>query len=453
MRSIHPVINIIKKKFSSQFIRNVGWLSISEIIYRVLRLGLVVIIARFLSRHDYGLGAIVMTVREFSITFADVGIAAKIIQAEEEELEDLCNSAYWLSWVVFLSLFLIQSIAAFPIAWFYKSPNLILPIIVSGLAYLIWPLSTIQKTLIQRENRLKVIAITNSLQNLTGSILSAIFAVSGMGVWSLVLPPILAAPMEPLIYYRAHPWRLNTGFTTKNWGQILKFGKNLLGVSLLRTLRNNLDYLLVGRFVVNPGDPEYGIQELGLYFFGFNAGLGISLSFINAINSAILPHLCAVRSELSELKKSYFNSLKTIRATIVPFVILQSSLAHIYVPIVFGKKWQPAIPIVVLICLSAIPRPFADAASQLLIAVGKPHLDLHWNVLFTILFSIAILIGVNLQVLGVDTSVLSVHLGEHWQIIVVAISVLLVHLVFLPLFTLWATRYVFPKSKKNEALL
>jgi teichuronic acid exporter len=421
MRSIHPVINIIKKKFSSQFIRNVGWLSISEIIYRVLRLGLVVIIARCLTPDDYGLGAIVMTVREFSITFTDLGIAAKIIQADEKELEDLCDSAYWLNGVVFLSLFVIQSIAAFPIAWFYKSPNLILPIAVSGIAYLIWPLSTIQKTLIQRENRLRVIAFTNTAQNILGTILAVVFAVLGMGVWSLVLPPVLIVPLETFMFYKAHPWRLTKGFTTKNWGVILKFGYSILGVSLLRTLRNNLDYLLVGRFV--------GINELGIYFFGFNAGLGISLSIINAIKSAILPHLCAARAELSELKKSYFSSLKTICFTIVPFVLFQSSLAPIYVPVVFGKKWESAIPIVVLICLSAIPRSFADAASQLLIAVGKPHLDLQWNVIFTVLFTIAILIGV------------------YWQIIGVAACVLLVHLIFLPFFTLWATRHVFPKNQ------
>ncbi|NJM70219.1 MAG: lipopolysaccharide biosynthesis protein [Scytonema sp. RU_4_4] len=420
MRSIHSVITVIKKKLSNQFIRNVGWLSISEIVYRALRLGLVVIIARFLTPNDYGLGAIVMTVREFSITFADVGISTKIIQAQEEELEDLCHSAYWLNWIVFLSLFVIQSIAAFPIAWFYKSPNIIVPIAVSGIAYLLWPLSSIHKNLIQRENRLKVIALTNSSQHIIGSILAVIFAVLGMGVWSFVLPSVLVVPLETLVYCKAHPWRSTRGFTTKNWSSILKFGYNILGVSLLRTLRNNLDYLLVGRFV--------GINELGIYFFGFNAGLGISLSFINAINSAILPHLCAVRSEFSKLKKSYFSSLKTICVTVVPFVLLQSSLAYIYVPIVFGQKWEPAIPIVVLICLSAIPRPFADAASQLLIAVGKPHLDLRWNVIFTIVFTIAILIGV------------------HWQIIGVAASVLLVHLVFLPLFALWTTRSIFPKN-------
>ncbi len=427
VRSINPVITVIKKKLSSQFIRNVGWLSISEIIYRVLRLGLVVIIARFLTSYDYGLGAIVMTVREFSITFADIGIGAKIIQADEEELEELCHSAYWLNWVVFFSLFVIQSIAAFPIAWFYKSPTIILPIIVSGIAYLIWPLSIIQRTLIQRENRLKVIAVTDSIQNIVGSILTAILAVLGMGVWSFVLPAVLASPIETLVYYKAHSWRLNAGFTTKGWKKILNFGHNILGVSLLKTLRNNLDYLIVGRFV--------GIDELGKYFFGFNAGLGISLSFINAINSAILPHLCASRSQWSEFKRAYWGSIKTISLTIVPFVLLQSSLAHFYVPIVFGQKWEPAIPIVILICLSAIPRPFADAASQLLVAIGKPHLDLRWNVIFTFVFTIAILIGVHWKVYGME-------------VYGVAASVLIVHLIFLPLFTLWATRYVFPKDQK-----
>lgn len=420
MNFINQVTRVIEKKLTSQFIRNLGWLGMSEIVYRALRLGLVVIIARFLTPYDYGLGAIVMTVREFTITFTNVGVVAKIIQAEEQELEVLCNSAYWLNWAVFIGLFILQTLAAFPIGWFYKTQDIILPICVAGITYLIWPLAIIQKTLIQRENRFKIIAITDSLQNLTGCIFSALLAVSGMGVWSFVLPAVLVAPLEIYIYSKNHPWRPTGNFTTKYWKEIFNFGKNIIGVNLLRTLRNNLDYLIVGRLI--------GIQELGVYFFGFNAGLGISLSIINSINSAILPHLCAARNEWDKFKKSYFSSLKAISFVIIPFVLLQSSLAPLYVPIVFGQKWIPAIPILILICLSAIPRPFADAASQLLVAIGKPHLDLRWNVIFTVIFTIAILIGVQWKVLGV------------------AASVLIAHIIFLPLFTLWATNYVFPKK-------
>ncbi|MGF1673866.1 MAG: lipopolysaccharide biosynthesis protein, partial [Rivularia sp. (in: cyanobacteria)] len=146
------------------------------------------------------------------------------------------------------------------------------------------------------------------------------------------------------------------------------------------------------------------------------------------------------------------HSLRTITLIIVPFVLFQASLAPIYVPVVFGKQWIPAIPILILICLSAIPRPFADAASQLLVAVGKPHLDLRWNVIFTSLFALFLFMGVNIPIiantfLDFDTvNNLTLILGKNWKVIGIALSVLLVHGIFLPFFTIWATRYVFPKK-------
>lgn len=412
-------INELKKKLSNQFIRNFGWLGMSEVIARIVRLGATVILARFLTPYDYGLAAIVMTVREFTLVFTRIGIGAKLIQAEQQELEALCNSAYWLNWFIFLGLFVIQCIVAFPVSWFYQKTQLVFPICVSAITFLITPISATQSAIIFRENRLKIVAINHTVKNSVSYILSAIFAVSGMGMWSMVLPGVLVAPIEVFIYYTNHSWRPTTGLTTKHWNEIFNFGKNILGVELLKTLRNNLDYLIVGRFL--------GINELGLYFFGFNAGLGISLSIINAIIGALLPHLCAARSDWFEFKKRYLSSLKTIALIIVPLVLLQSSLAPLYVPVVFGQKWVVAIPVLVLICLSAIPRPFADAASQMLVAVGKPNLDLRWNILFTAMFTAGLLIGV------------------HWQAVGVATSVLLSHVILLPLFTFWVTRYVFNK--------
>ncbi len=444
VKSLNAITRYINKKVSSQFIRNLGWLGIAEVLYRVLRLGLVAITARYLTPYDYGLGAIILAVREFAITFADVGIGAKIIQADEKELPYLCSSAFWLNWLIFASLFMIQALAAFPIAASYDSKEIIFPIIVSGIAYLIWPIHGIQKTLIQRENRFKVVAFTDVLQYSLTGILTAVFAFMGMGVWSFALPIVLVAPLEIIIYYKYHSWRPKEGFTTKYWDEILSFGKNILGVGLLKTLRNNLDYLIVGRFV--------GIEELGIYFFGFNAGLGISLSIINAISSVMLPHLCEARTEWIEFKHRYFHSLRTITIIIVPFVLLQSSLAPFYVPIVFGEQWIPAIPILIIICLSAIPRPFADAASQLLVAIGKPHLDLRWNVIFTSFFALFLFLGVNAQIIvstffGADTvNSLTVILGDNWKVTGIALSVFLVHMIFLPFFTIWATRYVFPKK-------
>lgn len=415
------LFSLIKKKLSSSFVRNLGWLGGAQMFIRASRLIATVVLARFLSPYDYGLAALVLTTHEFTKTFSQVGITAKLIQVEEEKLEKLCNSSYWLSWVIFLILFVVQCLAAFPIAWFYKSNKLILPICALASIYLMSPLCMIQSSLIRRENRLKITATSQAIQLSAANILTALFAFMGMGMWAIVLPNIIAYPISVYIYNRNHSWRPTKGFTTEAWGELFSFGRNLLGIELLTTLRNNLDYLIVGRFL--------GIKDLGIYFFAFNAGLGISQTIVQSITMALFPHLCAVRSDWNQFKNRYFSSLKTISFIIIPFVLFQSSLAPLYVPIVFGQKWVVAIPVLMLICLSAIPRPFAIAASQLLMAVDKPNLSLRWDIIFTVLFAGGLLVGVQ------------------WQAIGVATAVLLSHIVLLPLFVLWATRFVFGTNR------
>lgn len=414
-----PLFSKLKEKLSNQFVRNIGWLGGSELTIRLFRLGATAILARCLNPADYGLAAIVMTTYELMRVFTQTGISAKIIQADEQELEVLCNSAYWLNWVVYGGLFLLQCLGSLVLAWFFHDSKLILPICATACIYLIIPIALIQAFLIERENRLKITAISSGIQLSVYNVLTAVFALLGFGMWSIVLPTILVSPIWLLINYYNHPWRPQGKFTTKYWDLIFKFGKNVFGVQALKTLKDNLDYLLIGYFL--------GYEQLGIYYFAFNAGLGISLNVIKSINLALLPHLCEVRADLLQFKQRYFSSLKTVGLTIIPLVIIQSTLAPFYVPIIFGHKWGNVIPIVVLICISGIPRPFADAASQLLLAVDKPEIDLRWNMMFTTIFTLSLLVGM------------------HWQIFGVAMAVLLTHVVFMPLFTIWTTGYVFPK--------
>ncbi|MBD2022751.1 lipopolysaccharide biosynthesis protein [Leptolyngbya sp. FACHB-36] len=423
MVSVERISQFVKESLENKFIRNFGWMGGSEFFSRLSYVFTTVTLARCLTQYDYGLAAIVLTVNELMQVFTRMGIGVKIIQSDQEDFDALCNSAYWLNWCVFIALFITQCLASFGVARFYNDPQLILPICTIALIYLIVPISSIQASLVLKENRLKVTALTNTIQLTVGNLMAIGFALAGLGMWSIILPRVLSAPVWVYMFYTSHSWRPTSGFSTKYWGEILKFTKNVLGVQLLKALRNNIDYLLIGRFI--------GIEQLGIYFFAFNAGLGISLSIINAINSALFPHLCSLRSNWEKFRQQYFNSLKTIALILVPVVVLQASLASFYVPIIFGQKWIIAIPVLILICLSAIPRPFADAASNVIVAVGRPDIDLRWNLIFTTLFMGALLIGVRWQALGVAIAVLA----SHW--------------LFLPLYTLWVSRFVFSRMQPH----
>lgn len=415
-------MNALFKSFSKvsqdRFIRNIGWLGSSELVIRVSRLVTTVILARLLTPEDYGLAAIVLTTHEFIRVFTRNGIIDKIVQVEGQDLAELCQTAYGLNWLIAAALFSIQVILSFLTAWFYGNPSLILPICLIALTYLVYPLSLVQTALIRRENRLNIIALTTMVMVTVDNILTGILALMGWGMWAIVLPKLLVAPIHVYMGYRYHNWRMNGAFTLNHWQQITSFAGKILGVELLTTFRENIDYLLIGRFV--------GVGALGVYYFAFNAGLGISLSVINAIRTSLYSDLCDVRSESTRFRKQFFKSLKTIAAIIIPLVTLQSLLAPVYVPIVFGHQWveRGAIPILILICLSALSRPFADASSLMFRAFGYPGLELRWNVLFT----------------GFLAS--SIWLGTHWGIQGAAIAVCVTHLVLQPLYTIWSSRYV-----------
>jgi O-antigen/teichoic acid export membrane protein len=130
------LINQLKQKLSSQFIRNFSSLGGAELANRIFRLATTVTLARLLSPYDYGLAAVVLTTKDFADVFSlKAGIGAKIIQADERDVEVLSNTAYWLNWILCAALFIIQCIAAFPIAWFYGNTQVILPICIVARLY------------------------------------------------------------------------------------------------------------------------------------------------------------------------------------------------------------------------------------------------------------------------------------------------------------------------------
>ena len=413
------------KLLSNKFIRNVGALVGGEALSRVFRLVLVVFIARLLSPYDYGLAAIVLTIREFANVFTmRGGIAGKLIQADEADLPVLINTAYWLNWIFSLGLFVAQCAIAFPIAWFYGDTALAWPIMIVAIAYLMIPFYAIQMALIERENRLQVAAAASVIDSMGSNVLTLALAFAGCGVWAIILPGVVVGPVVQLVFARrCHKWRARGPFSLTRWREIMTFGTQVIGGQLLDRLRSYLDYLLVGKFL--------GVEALGLYYFAFTSGLGISLSIIEKFTWAQFPYICEAKDNVVEFKRRYFNSAKTIAYIMVPLVVFQASLAPFYIPVVFGQQWIPAVPIMVLICLSAIPRPFGYAASRLLYAINRTDIELKWNILFTAVFGLLLLLVVQAGLIPVAAMVLATH--------IVAIFG----------FVLWTNRFVFGKHQQS----
>ncbi|GAA6138764.1 oligosaccharide flippase family protein [Arenicella sp. 4NH20-0111] len=412
----------------NRFLANLGWLGASEVLVRVTRLLTAIVLARVLDPLAFGIAALVLTVNELIRVFSRNGIGAKIVQCEDEKLDQVCNTAYRLNMVFCSSLFFIQVLIAYPIADWYNTPALVPMLQVLSFTYLLMPYGMVQAALVQRQQRLKAVAMIDGGQVAVDNILTAMLALLGLGAWAIVLPKFLTTPIWLFGYRRAYRWKPSGQLLSfELWREVLEFGRYYLSIEVLKTARLNLDNMIVGRLL--------GMEALGLYYFARNAGLGFSLTLIKAVNSALYPNLCEVNSDMVALKARFQSNLKKICLIVVPLLSAQAGLAFFYVPIVFGTHWSHAIPILALLCLSAIPRALAESASALMLATNGIKQDFRWNMGFSMLF------------------ISAVAIAAHFNLMAVALSVLLVYTVTNPLYLVYVWRVTFKSHSSVNGVI
>lgn len=367
------------------FLSNISYLIASEATIRITRLVTAVVLARVLSPHEFGVIAIAMTLQEIVHTLTRNGIGAKIIQTNTRQLNAVCNTVYRLNWQICLILFAIQCAVAHPLAHFYHDEDIFLLVLVLAIPYLIYPWSMIQVYLIQRENRLNITAMANGTQVSIDNLCCAVLALSGFGIWSVIIPKIIVAPLWVIYYRYVQPWRPDGKKCPKTQKEVLSFSWNVLGAEICATSRRHIDRLLIGYFL--------GLDILGIYYFAVNAGLGLTLSISSAFNTAFYPHLCHVKNNKIAFQQAFKKGLLIIIASSFILFGSQAFLATWYVPLIFGEKWQHAIPLLMILTLSGILRPAADTCAQMLRAINKPFIDFKWNLLFTFCLSLSIYIS------------------------------------------------------------
>lgn len=407
--------------------RNIGWLSAAEMMNRVSRLVTAVVLARFLTTHDYGLAAIALTTYELVRVLTSNGLGAKIIQASDETLDAVCNTVFRMNWLLNLGLLGLQCAIAFPVAWFYQDEQLAWMLIVLSGVYLMYPLALVSAFRLRRQERFKVTALAMGAVVSLDNLLTAGFAFAGCGAWSVIYPKLLTVPIWVAACLWYQPWRPTWGAGFAHARDVLTFGKMVLGVEMLKTFRLNADNLIIGRVL--------GLEALGVYYFARNAGIGLTMSLVGAYGGAVLPHLAAARGRLDELRARYLHALKIGGLAVPALIVAQSLAAPWYVPLVFGERWVEAgaLPILILLCLSALPRPLAEITSQLLRVLDRPAVDFYWSLLFTGLFTVAVA-------------------GAAWTgLLGVAVAVLLLHLICIPLFGLWVYRRFLPPGAGDAA--
>ena len=383
-------------------LRGLGLMGTSELVNRASRLVTAVVLARCLGIEEFALLSVVLTTYELVRILTYNGFGARIVQAQEDELGAVCSTVGRMNWALGLGLAILHLLLAWPLGKLYGSSEIAWMTVALAGVYLVYPASMVQVFLAQRQNRLGLTATMSAVQVSMDNLLSAGLALSGFGPWSAVLPKLVVAPVWVLIFRWRVPVLPHGRPSRAKAREILAYSRCVLGAETLNTLRQHVDKLVIGKVL--------GLTALGYYAFAVSAGVGITTSVVGAFGTAVLPFLCGGRDDRAEMRRRFRLALGIMIAVTVPVILLQSALAPLYVPIVFGARWIPAIPVLVILCLSALARPIMTPVTMALRATGAVDSELRQATVSAILFALGLCAGLPFGIEGVAVGVLAAAL-------------------------------------------
>ncbi len=373
---VAQILSALRSNFAgNRLFRNFAWLMGAEFLSRVCRIVTAIIIARTLDVAAFGIAALALTVFELLRVFTENGIGAAVIRAPDDELEATAHTAYRLMWIVCQSLASVQICAGIILQSLYPQTQLGSMLGVLAIIYLIMPFGVVQAYLLQRQQQMKRLALVATSQTLSDHLLTAGLAIAGLGPWALILPKLLTTPIWLVGIRSSHAWRYQPEATHHPVRQILIFSAPVLTAELAVVAREQADKVIIVWY--------YGLDILGLYYFAFNAGLGLSSSLNRAFINALYPNLCAGRPAISVLYRRFRTAMLMFAIPLCCGYLLQAAAALYYVPIIFGAGWSYAAPLVASLCLLGPSKLIIDSLRVYCRTQGNTKFEFAYSLLLT----------------------------------------------------------------------
>lgn len=337
----------------------------------VVELAVQVIMARLLAPEQFGMLSIMLVFVNIGNVIVQSGMNTAIIQAENIERID-CSTVFWMSFVVSLVLYVVVFIAAPIIATFYSSPELVWPLRVLASILVINSYNAIQIALITRELEMRKVFRATIASSLVSAALGIGCALSGAGIWALVIQQLSYQLTNCVTHAIQLDWRPRAEFSIKSTRRLFGFGSRLLVSSLLDQAYQSLSDLIIGR--------QFSTSELGLVSQGKRYPQAIGNVLDGAIQPVMLSAVSRVQSDSDQVKSLVRRALKTSTYLVVPAMTLFAVVAPTLVPALLGIQWMEAVPFLQMYCFIYALLPIHTTNLQALNGVGRSDLFLKLEV-------------------------------------------------------------------------
>lgn len=353
----------------AQAASGVKWTAISIITTTVLLYTRLLVLARLLPTEDFGLMGMLLVIISIGQTFSDMGLSQGLIWRQDATREQL-STLYWLNLIAGFAVGMIVFSVAPLVSKFFAEPRLTSLVIWIALIFPIRAFGQQYQAIMQRDLQFRRLAAIEIASTAIGVAVAIVAAFADRGVLALIWGQV-GIFLSASFLYMATGWRAGRPQAIFKPGavkEILWFGVHNMGQRIFFSVSSNVDYIMVGRYL--------GTGILGVYTLAWQVMIA-PLTKINTILMQVaFPVFAKKQDDNNTLTRGYEELSKIISLVTVPAVLVAAAAAPAFVPVIFGSKWNDAVPLMQILSFFTVARSFSDPSMSLLLAKGRSDMAL-----------------------------------------------------------------------------
>jgi O-antigen/teichoic acid export membrane protein len=352
----------------------------------------VVLLSRLLSPTDFGLVASVAPFTAFAMMMQGLGLQQAVIR-HKDMARDQLHRIFWLTTAISLAFAAVIVLASPALAAFYRQPALRDLAIVATLPLVVTSIGSIPAAILTRDLRFGTQAIIDCASAVLGLATAVAVAFAGGRYWSLPLGTLATSLTGLVGSWRATRFEPGWPLWALPQRELLTFGANLSGFTLVNFFARNLDKVLLGRV--------WGAAELGFYDRAYTLMM-FPLQTINGpVAGVMIPLLSRIEADKPQLRAVYLRTVGQILLISLPGMAALTATADDVITLLFGGKWAETASIFAWLGLAGMLQPMGNSTGWLFIVQGRTDAMFRWGIYASLTTIAAFMVGLHWGAVGI----------------------------------------------------
>lgn len=343
------------------------WVVGAKLGTRLLAAVRVLVLARLLTPHDFGLVALALLPLSALGAWGGISSPASLIHRQERS-RALLDTAWTLGLIRRVVTAALLLVGAPAIAAFFESADATAVIRAMALQPLLQGVRNIGVVEFQQELRFGQETLLDTVGRVVETVVAIGLALWLGNAWALVGGALVGEAAATTMTYLRHPYRPRARLARREIANLVGHGRWIVGSRVMEWAVVNGVQALIGRAL--------GTSALGAFQMAERL-TQLSIGHLPRMAAQVtLPAFAKLQSHPDRLRAAYLRVLALVALVSCPAAALLGGYGDGIVRVVLGARWTEAGPIVQILALYGVFRCVASTMIPLFQGVGRPALQM-----------------------------------------------------------------------------